>query len=115
MNSIDNSIGNSISTITSQQSTANMSTINQQASEIYIELFGDKHVRVYGTFERPLFVAADIGKLVGHSNIRKVIQDYDFDEVLLGVTIGYMNENEVKRTVSMLTESGLYRFLYTSR
>ena len=37
--------------------------------EIFTEMFQSKPVRIFGTFEDPLFVANDIGKILEIKNI----------------------------------------------
>ncbi len=39
-------------------------------------------VRIYGTFENPLFVANDIGKILNIIKIRNSIQDYKHNEII---------------------------------
>lgn len=59
----------------------------------------------------PLFKAADIGHILGLTNVRKTIQNYDADEkemVTVSTTSG-------EQTVVFLTDLGVYRILFNSR
>lgn len=66
-------------------------------------------INIHGTAEDPLFQANQIGALLGMTNIRATIKDFDDDEV--SVNTVYTNG----RTVTCLTDLGLTRLLMTSR
>jgi len=72
-------------------------------------------VRIFGTFENPLFVANDIGKILGIKRIITTISEYENDEIVRGIQIVDFKSDSGYATVNMLTEAGLYRILYTSR
>lgn len=65
-------------------------------------------ININGTIDDPLFQANQVGDLIGISNIRDTIRDFDDDEVRMDVT-------EMNRMASFLTELGLYRLLGMSR
>ncbi|QYB17600.1 hypothetical protein PV-S19_0236 [Pacmanvirus S19] len=87
--------------------------------ELTKEIFEGRQVRILGTIEEPLFVADDIGKVLDIGNIRKTTKDYDNTEKItdtikiLPVTNG--NGESYTREMSLLTEKGLYKVLFTSR
>jgi prophage antirepressor-like protein len=68
-------------------------------------------INIQGTPEEPLFQANQIGKLLGFSNIRENLRDFDSDEkvVFLSDTPGGA------QNVTFLTEIGLYKILGRSR
>ena len=41
---------------------------------------------MYGTFEDPLFRAADVAQIFGVQNIRKTLREYSQDEAFIGGT-----------------------------
>lgn len=87
--------------------------------ELFNELFENKSVRIYGDFNNPLFVAKDIGELLGLKKIRNTIQEYENDEIMQNINIlsdaHILGGSSQMRKVNMLTEKGLYRLLYTTR
>ena len=89
-----------------------------------------KQFRVYGTFEEPLFLAADVKNWIEHSNITKMLNSVDDDEKvkrLCDLTISSATEecdltnsyitSRARKTQEMwfLTEDGLYEVLMQSR
>ena len=64
-------------------------------------------INIQGTLENPIFQANQIGHILGISNIRESIRDYDDEEkvVILADT------NKGKHKTNFLTELGLYRLL----
>ena len=68
-------------------------------------------INIQGTYKEPLFQAKQIGELLGMTNIRKTLADFDDDEV--HVTTSYTSG--VAREATFLTEVGLYRLLGMSR
>jgi prophage antirepressor-like protein len=81
----------------------NIQIINQQ------EVLG-KNFAVYGTFDNPLFLAKDVAEWIEHSNPTEMIRTIDDDEKLNSIILS-AGQN---RTVSMLTENGLYEVLMQS-
>ena len=76
---------------------------------------GSKQINVYGTFQEPLFLAKDIGKMLGMANIRKVIGRIDAN--WKSVTKGYTKEKGGKggnQEMTFLKEPGLYYILMRS-
>lgn len=74
--------------------------------------FQHLNIKVYGTFEKPLFKAKDIGDLLEIKNIREIIKNYNNKQrcdVCLTDAIGRSQET------NMLTEQGLYKILMRSR
>lgn len=69
------------------------------------------HVTIQGSHEEPLFRASDIGTVLGLTNIRATIKDFDeFEKVVNTIdTLGGPQE------VTFLTEAGLYEMLFKSR
>ena len=69
------------------------------------------NINIQGTVENPLFQANQIGKLLGMSNIRENLRDYDDDErlVILTDTLGGQQQ------LLFITELGLYKILGRSR
>ena len=65
----------------------------------------------YGTPEEPLCIAADVAAWINHSNTGMMVSNIDDDEKLLS-TIARGGQN---RSVTMITERGLYKVLYSSR
>ena len=66
---------------------------------------------IKGSFDQPLFRAADIGIILEITNINKLIKDYDNTEKVL---IKHATNNGMHE-INFLTESGLYNVLFTSR
>ena len=75
------------------------------------EIFRDHPVRVLGTFEEPLFVANDIGIILGIKQISASITDFDDTQR----TTGTVQTAAGPRQAILLTESGLYTVLCISR
>ncbi len=83
-----------------------------QAAELTKALFNQTEVRIFGTIERPLFVANDIAKLLDIKNVRDSIskfEDYEKEGVAIADTLGGM------QTTTVLTEAGLYSLILKSR
>ncbi|MDO4584691.1 MAG: phage antirepressor KilAC domain-containing protein [Planctomycetia bacterium] len=74
------------------------------------EVLGQE-LKVYGTFEEPLFLAADVAEWIEHSDTRKMTDTVDEEEKLIG-TIFRSGQN---REMWFLTEDGLYEVLMQSR
>ena len=82
-----------------------------EITELAKELFEGKETRIFGTIADPLFVADDIGKILGIKTIRTTINEYEEDEKSLAT----VNMSGGSRQMLLLTESGLYRVLFASR
>lgn len=70
-----------------------------------------KQFRIYGTFERPLFVAKDVAIWIEHSNPTEMLRGIDEDEKLTSVTFSAGQ----KREILFLTEKGIRQVLANSR
>ncbi|MGL4655725.1 MAG: phage antirepressor [Sarcina sp.] len=81
-----------------------LQVINEQ------EVLG-KEFRVYGTVEKPLFLAKDVANWIEHSNLTMMLRNIDEDEKVLNnvYTLGGNQE------MWFLTEDGLYEVLMQSR
>lgn len=69
-----------------------------------------KNIKIYGTKSKPLFLARDIGILLGTSHICIMAKKYDNEEKI----IGYTTTNQSKQ-VMFLTQHGFYRTFFLSR
>lgn len=82
----------------------NLQTIKEQ------ELLG-KEFRVYGTLEKPLFLAKDVAEWIEHSNVSTMLSNIEAEEKEL-IQIGTLNN---AYSAWFLTEDGLYEVLMQSR
>lgn len=82
----------------------NLQTIKEQ------ELLG-KEFRVYGTLEKPLFLAKDVAEWIEHSNVSTMLSNIEVEEKEL-IQIGTLNN---AYSAWFLTEDGLYEVLMQSR
>lgn len=73
--------------------------------------FGASPIRILGTPESPLFVAADVCVVLELTNPSKALDSLDEDEK--GLTLSYTPGGEQK--VLTVTESGLYHLVFKSR
>jgi prophage antirepressor-like protein len=71
-----------------------------------------KNIRVFNTKVKPLFLAKDIGILLGISHINILVKKFEKEEKI----IGYVTQpnNKIKKVI-FLTRHGLYRCFFTSR
>jgi prophage antirepressor-like protein len=71
-----------------------------------------KNIRVFNTKVKPLFLAKDIGILLGISHINILVKKFEKEEKV----IGYITQpnNKIKKVI-FLTRHGLYRCFFTSR
>lgn len=85
--------------------------LSMEIQELVKDLFEGKQLRIMGTIEEPLFVANDIGAILGLTKIRNTINDYDdTKKVILPIkTIGGI------QNMTMLTEKGLRSVIASSR
>ena len=68
-----------------------------------------KEFRMYGTPDEPLFLAKDVAKLVGLTNVTDMISRVDNNEVTK------LNLGGLQGECNFLTEDGLYEILMQSR
>ena len=66
---------------------------------------------IKGTYDSPLFRVSDIGEVLGITNIRVNIQQFDQTEKVIHT----IDTSGGKQEVSFLTEKGLYKILFKSR
>lgn len=80
--------------------------------EIYNDIFEDKKIRVYGTFEKPLFMMKDVLIVLGISySPSDVLNKYKLrDEKYYTQTV--INRGRKKDTVNLLSERGVYEILF---
>lgn len=86
-------------------------TGQNQGGFLSLQNYGDATIRIYGTAESPLFVAADVCRVLGLDQVTRALDGVDDDEK--GVTIGKTPGGEQK--LSVVTESGLYALIFKSR
>lgn len=83
-----------------------------QAVELAKQIFQNREVRIFGTSERPLFIASDIGEILGLTNVRASIakfENYKKDAVNVVDTIGR------EQSVVALTEAGVISLILKSK
>lgn len=68
-------------------------------------------MRVFNTNKSPLFLANDIGIIIGASNVNATIRNYSITEKITGMIV-YKNKL-VKRT--FLTKNGMHRLLFNNK
>ncbi|WP_299414817.1 BRO family protein [Acaryochloris sp. IP29b_bin.148] len=76
-----------------------------------IASFNGEQIRIGGTWDNPLFVLADVCKVLGLSNPSKVAQTLRDNQK--GITTGYTLGGE--QQLLTITESGLYQVIFQSR
>jgi prophage antirepressor-like protein len=71
-----------------------------------------KNIKIFNTKFNPLFLAKDIGILLGISHINIIVKKFEKEEKI----IGYITQpnNKIKKVI-FLTRHGLYRCFFTSR
>ncbi|MCL1701587.1 phage antirepressor KilAC domain-containing protein [Lysinibacillus sp. Bpr_S20] len=84
-----------------------------QLQVIHEQVLLTKNFKLYGTFEKPLFLAKDIAVWIDYdvSSLNKMLANVDDEEKLLG-TLFRAGQN---RETWFLTEDGLYEVLMQSR
>lgn len=68
------------------------------------------NITVSGSYDDPLFRAGDIGEVLGMSNIRSHITDFDESEKV----VKHIDTRGGNQSVTFLTEKGLYKILFKS-
>ena len=87
-------------------------TINiDNDDNLLVRTFEQNNITIYGTSDKPLFKANDIGDLLGISNIRESIKDFTDKQRSVSLTDTAFG---IKET-TMLTEQGLYKVILRSR
>ena len=111
----DNIIKESIQEIPVQEPDAQDQniTIVQESNEVnlLVKTFEQNNITIYGTFDKPLFKAKEIGDLLGISNIHMSIKDFTDKQKVLSSTDTLGGSQET----TMLTEQGLYKVILRSR
>lgn len=87
----------------------NSTETEQKKATIIKRTFTD--IRVFNTNANPLFLARDIGILMGVTNINSMIKNYNETEKQYGYIL---QKNKLKQT-HFLTRNGVYRTLFNSR
>lgn len=101
---------------------------NQKITVIDSEVICNQQVNVYGTREKPLFLAKDVAKWLGHSNPSKMISKIDDDEKMVIYAKLSLQNSELTNcyipsesdsckanNYLFLTEFGVYEVLMQSR
>lgn len=99
---------------------------NQNLTVIGSEIVCNKTVNVFGTPEKPLFLAIDVANWIGHSNPSKMVSKIDEDEKMVIFTKTQKSEitkwNKPSKSATyagnnylFLTEFGVYEVLMQSR
>lgn len=89
----------------------NLNVIEREISIVSRSNFMGQEVDVYGTAEEPLFLAKDVAKWIGHSDVSMMMRNVDEDEKVTSnvCTLGG------RQNAWFLTEDGLYEVLMQSR
>lgn len=82
-----------------------------QLAVIHQQRFLNKDFLVYGTLEKPLFLAKDVAEWIEHRHITTMLSNVDDDEKLSEVIV----HSGQRREMWFLTEDGLYEVLMQSR
>ena len=89
----------------------NLNVIAREISIVSRSNFMGQEVDVYGTAEEPLFLAKDVAKWIGHSDVSMMMRNVDEDEK---VTSNVCTPGGIQNAW-FLTEDGLYEVLMQSR
>ena len=89
----------------------NLNVIEREISIVSRSNFMGQEVDVYGTAEDPLFLAKDVAKWIGHSDVSMMMRNVDEDEKVTSnvCTLGG------RQNAWFITEDGLYEVLMQSR
>lgn len=74
-----------------------------------------KDFKVYGTWEKPLFLAKDVAEWIEHSNVTVMLQSVESDELVKISPKESLGQLTPNNTYNFLTEYGLYEVLMQSR
>lgn len=87
-------------------------TISMEFAVLSNALFNGNEVRIYGTIDNPLFVANDIGAILGIKNVRDIVSKFEgYEKEAVGIPDGL----GATRLTTVLTESGLYTLVLKSK
>lgn len=78
---------------------------------LYEQTVFDRPFKVYGTPQEPLFLAKDVARMLGHSQVSRMIESIDEDEKEVNIVHTPGGPQEMW----FLTERGLYEVLFRSR
>src|SRR6187549_1462028 len=79
-----------------------------ETTPIAVEVFKGHEIRVYGAPERPLFVATDVGRVLGIKAPQEGLEEHEWGAIVIADARGR------KSTVSGLTEAGVYSLIWRS-
>jgi len=85
---------------------------NEIQTQLLVKQFKHFNIEIYGTFDKPLFKAKDIGNLLGIKNVKDTIKNYN-NKQKSGVVLN--DPHGRPQETNMLTEQGLYKMLMKSR
>jgi prophage antirepressor-like protein len=85
------------------------SDVSKKKADIIKKTFND--IQVFNSNTEPLFLARDIGILMGITNISSTIKNYNKTEKI----IGYIIQKGIPKEKQLLTRYGVYRILFNSR
>lgn len=85
---------------------------NCNQRHLLVEQFKHFNIEIYGTYDKPLFKANDIGDMLGLKNVKEIIKKYN-NKQKLGVCL--TDPHGRLQETNMLTEQGLYKILMRSR
>lgn len=83
-----------------------------KVAELAKQMFQNKEIRIFGTVDNPLFVAADIGNILGLVRISSSISKFEEYEK---VSVFTYDVNGKQRELIALTEAGLYSLVFKSK
>jgi len=78
-------------------------------NQVEIFNFNGQYLRVFGTDEKPMFLAKEVGEILGIKNIRQL----DFEPYEIRVCSIYTNRGS--REATLLSESAVYKVIFKSR
>lgn len=70
-----------------------------------------KNIKVYGTFDDPLFIAQDVAEWIEHTDVSTMVRTVDSSEKLVQTVL----VSAQRRQMLFLTEDGMYEVLMQSR
>lgn len=83
-----------------------------EVQAIFQALFQDTQVRIFGTHDKPLFVANDMAEILDMKNIHKVISKFDRTKK---VKCDIVDNHGRTQQTTVLTEKGLWHIIRYSR
>jgi len=86
-------------------------TIKMSSDQLCFFNFNASQLRVFGTFEKPMFLAKEVGEILGIKNYRDFVSTLDEDEKG-GVEV--LDAASHRQKMTLISESALYRFIMRS-